>query len=857
MAQNKTDYGIFFEKRPLWKTVGAEGLRTAIKLAGEDIHPDEVSKKTFENKQDKDKSNPDDTHEKSKTALEKLAAQEKVKKLTKEQLDQLKKEITEASQMDTDATLETSEIKHIETAIDKLPAETEDPLQLSQLKRPEGQEWMDSKNTDKKGKNYRNARDFFNNLIDKNIDGQGDELKKGVAEANVLLSQLGLSIDEQIIREAYTEKIVQLNTVKSFDIDDLAEASKSFEGNWNPLQRLRMWHNNISEIKTALGQVRTELNEKIKTIKAALKEAKFDPKKSQIDVKGLLTQVGKAHGIELFKGDKITSQFIFDYLLRGGDLIGDMKKIAIKQEWTKLKPKIEAFRGKLEITGEKELLQGLADKDLSGIEELRTNMNKLFEVWTSLDKGLLDNAGNKEKLLGHLGFLKAGKIDLNELSVNKIQEIQEKSEKLIKKIKSLEEISKNTFETVNAKLAQFGGNFDVHQLSSKIFNKILNQVDVVAIFEDPDSLDKAILENIKENFSLSEITKVEEIPTKLSEAIDNFLGTLEKRLIEKLSGDLEIDGIKIKLKEEDLNKILPKVKKQILPMLSDFFATDPKYEAEGLHMIKDGNLDLEVFKKIMGSAEMTKVINFAKRNKGDVTKISAEIKEDGKKEGSDAKAIMDLTEKIGKFAIDDKNPTPAIKAIQDEITSIVPFETKIKIGAERLKENFSKAIDLVREKGFLGALGEIIALIIPTFTKLFSSLSKWWGDMKEKYVKPVIKEVKKHSPEIAKKIEETTGAHEETPEEKAAKTEKAVDQFIGKDVNAKGLNAISMQELFAAEDDTALEALGKKPSVGWTKENLKKLKDQLNSKFETNDPIRTDTNKKVFTAIQEKPELLK
>ncbi len=103
-----------------------------------------------------------------------------------------------------------------------------------------------------------------------------------------------------------------------------------------------------------------------------------------------------------------------------------------------------------------------------------------------------------------------------------------------------------------------------------------------------------------------------------------------------------------------------------------------------------------------------------------------------------------------------------------------------------------------------------------------------------------------------------TPAPEQTLEQKTAATKTLIEKFFpNKTVNAEGLKLVSMKELFDANDDAKRETLGKKSNPIWTKEDLKKLQDQLGKKIEAGDAIRSDANKKVFDAILEKPDYLK
>jgi len=678
MLKNK-NYLEIGERRFIFK-VEAKSLKEILQSSKESTHPDETNQENFEEVQKSDNRGEkptEDTFEKSKEALGILMKKENVKKLTKEQLKKLKTEIDKISKIDVDTALETSEINKISKEIDKLysPVEEEEEeeeeanpdvnlkgigLSLDKLKREEKDSWMDTK-IDRNSNEYKNAQIFFKNLIKKNIKGAREKFKEQIEKADDALEKSGISIDEQLFQNALVEKFVQKAKkennadpyIEEIEFDDLAEASGNFDQNkLNPYDSFKMWQNGSWHLEDVIEEIQEKIEVEIKKIKDLLTNKDLGDYAKKLPQ--YIKQIGEVRGIELIKDNKIQPAFIFDYLLKGGDLIDDIKKISLAEKWKtapegekNLEQKIDDFAKsfglKIEQSQKKEFLQILAKKNPAELSEFKKNTDKLIQLSASFSGYLSSNPEEKRKVLSVLdkNLIKGQNLNLVHLTSSEVLTTLQKNLQTFENIKQESNtLIENILGKSAGKIKEFGEKFGIsietNNLADQLGPLVLNlfegkNVNFATIFEK-----KGVILNqlkiINTNFNDSNKTKeikaafgvikqitgselnLSKIQENITSLVDNLLkdakNGIDSFIAEKLHLKREKDGTLSAENQKTVDRFRTKLAPKALSLFGKYLKQEKGVNTE---LIKNGNkLNIGALVEYAANAEgvnLKKIIN--------------------------------------------------------------------------------------------------------------------------------------------------------------------------------------------------------------------------------------------------------
>ncbi len=697
MQKNKNNFE-FGEKRFVFETGGSKDLRKIIKSAGEDLHPEENNKEAFEKEQTEDtrttaKQSPDDTYEKSKVALETLLTQkEKVKKLTTNQLDQLKAEIKKISEIDADAALESSEIKKIGEAVDKLDSDTEENKQSSSkpiisLSKLEKEQKINFK-AGKDKRDLKNANTFLKNVLEKNIDEAGDKFEESFEEMKKILEKFGLTLDQEDFKSALAKEFVKKAKKENdtdpifqeVEFDDLAKDSEQYDaGEFNPIDSVEMWWNGSSHLNDVIETITGDFEE----IRNAFDSSKLE--ELDIDPKELIADLQNFQGVNFIEGNKLVPENILDYIMRGGDLIEDLKKVAIMKKWDELKTQLHTEL-KIDPQEEKKVLKILAHKDISELKEL-LDLVKLKDAVLPQIPGIKAAAFEYFDLIDEKGNLKLSEI----LDGNKLQEINEKVSILKKNYEAFGKKAEKIVLELNQELSGFG--VSLPAFSEIVKNGSAKGLDLAAMFENPNELEKMLLASISKDLDL-EINGLGDLVELVREKIESAKTEIDDFIRSTLEEGVPIgEGKTIKLKKdfELTDEKIIAIRKKIVPCLSEFIS-----KKEDISLLKEGNIiNIAALKKALKNEEVKKI-------------LSGEIKDDPKLRG-------ELTEFLT------KSDTPALQSLKNELVECVDPKDLLGLVAE----DFKKALET--KGGILDKIGAIFGIIGKYLSMAMKFFNKSWN----------------------------------------------------------------------------------------------------------------------------------
>ena len=855
MYKNKNQIEIG-EQRVIEMTGFLQKLKERIKTH-ESKFPEEVNKLDFEKRKDEEKT-AEGTFAESKEALKRLEeytkAKEEILKSSQTGRDELLNEV-EGILNDNDELLEKKEVEQIHEKIKKLVEQIEAPAEstsedlLKELgvenktELPEKFAWM---------KEAKPGKDFLE--LAKKIVDSNKEIKAGIDAMLEKAENTGLKIN----RTAFLGRIYELAATyakQNYSKEQLTDTAKAasrlgnsqwFGGGWEKNKIMIFLSDpfdltKASNIKNALVGIKDELEAQLEKLDKAAEDSdikKYIEENPEAIGKALQTLgVGNASG-------EIQPRVI-EYLLAGNNLQENLKKVIVVEEWKKAEPQLDASASRLGIRIDKEakiaFLQKLGGKESKDLSAFQERTDALIGAIHKLDKA----SGGKNIGTPRIGRIEiAGTVLIEEnklllgnfvgLRAETVTTLQKQVETLTEKIKTLAKVAKEGEAVLSEKLARFGGKIDSGALSKIITAKIFEAVTVGELLEDPKLIEDPILSVAKKKWGI-EVSKIEEIPKKIDEKIDAFLGNIERKLVEKLSAkDFAIDGIELKLSKADLEKILPDVKKQILPLLSEFFEQSNEYGAEGKKLLENGIVNFDVLKDIEKNDKMKTILKSCET----VAKIpedqrKAEVEKLLKDEDAGAMATVGLTKEIGDFLLEETDPSPAVKAIQDEVASVIPLDVKMKLGFEKLTNAWNKVMEKFDGKNWGEAIGMIFSLVIPTVMKLVNGLTGWWkglgekvvktvGPFAEKFMDSVPEKWRKHIPDSIKKLD------------KESRIEKL--SSIGKFLNIqKREDYLKIQSLITIKVDDLLmtelnEQYIKNNEIAISLPQLKKLQEKLKTK---------------------------
>ncbi|MFA5351989.1 MAG: hypothetical protein WC304_01775 [Candidatus Gracilibacteria bacterium] len=896
--QNKIS---FAENRLLQKheTLDSAALKQIMKSNVDSIQAETGKQKEFQDAQAADKTKPEaektaentgeDTHEKSLEAMKKLEIAGVIK-ITQSQLSDLKAEVTRTKNFDKDEALETSEINVIAARIDKLkndqvkdnepepkdekkaespttePSETLTALGYEKPKTelPEKFEWMNPVEAKPLEANYLKGA--------KKIWDSSPEDQKDFAEQIKGMEGLGVEID----KSAFENKIIELIATysqKNFPPDLFTNVVKSAEL-WNS-DKIPKWKKamglgaaiGVKIFTLGMGKVALlsagELGDKMKEIKKELKtktdalQARLKDPKLQKLLKSqngaLPTYLAKINP-EFVKNGKLQPA-ILDYLLAGNDLINDVILIGVAENWERMKPKfgqLEGFLGKpIDEKASLESLKALAG-DPNQLVDFEAKTRKLLDAFELIQDCQFTGTMDKKKMLVALEIKIPGE------KVNTVELVQTLPAKVIKLTESLGKVTAIT-KTINSTLEKIGGKLPglgslTDLLGSTPAEKEAAMQEMIS---NPETLETKILEALKKKFSKTEIIQNAKDLDTLIKSLDDDFKNLDKQLDKTLtklftSGlTLTIKGKKGKKDEEvpinfDKEKfasVLPLIKAQLLPILSEAVA---KQTNPPLPLLENGEIKIDNLENLAKDPELKLVLDFFSKNKTE-EEMKAKLKEDPKTAEAVSKFFGSVFDTIM------KSENPEIMKVCDEVAKVAPPKLIEKLSGgvlDQILSDFQKAISK-------GSIGEMLSALFGLFGKLTSKFNMFW-EWGKKQASPMIGKAaealeKTKNPDaidFAKKMREWVAP--EQPETAAEVADKKVRGnlekfgFTSEEIDTLKDQPITMGELMS--DLSKYKKLGESKGI-----KLAELRKDLQERYHYDNKTESATNAWEYMNKKETP----
>jgi hypothetical protein len=855
MGENQNKIS-FAENRLLRKheTLDNAALKQIVKSNADSIQAETGKQKEFQDAQAADKTKPEaektaentgeDTHEKSLEAMKKLEIAD-VLKITQAQLSDLKAEVTRTKNFDKDEALETSEINVIAARIDKLksnqvkddepevkgekkaegkaesptaePSETLVALGYKpNAELPEDKKWMKSPEGGLQTNYLEGARKIW--------DSAPNKKKEFAEKLKGMETQLGFEVDKATFENKIVELIATYSQREYPDTKDFADivecVEKLKDTEWKAMKAIFTgeWQDGwrADSIQDAMDDVQDTMDAKTKILQSQLGKL---PENLIASRKAELPKLLAKINPEFVKDGKLQPA-IMEYLLAGNDLMRDITLVGIAENWEKMKPKfaqLEGFLGKK--IDEKASLKSLGEMagdpaKLSDFEEKTKGLMSAFEVLGNVKTKGMDNAKILEMLEMKIG--NGENINIVDFVNNglpdKANELATKLGEVIKKVETIT-------ATANATLEKFGGKLPGLDSLAGLLSGNLDEATLKEMIANPESLEAKVLEILKKKFpnrkEIQEITTLDELNNKLAEYFATLETQLDNALTKLFTSGLKIKGVEINFDKDKLKEILPEIKAQLLPILSESLTKQTGAPLIGAN----GEIQLDNLDKIDGNETMKKVFEFFEAIEG---KDKAEIEKYLKDNPETAKAVSEFCGNIFDTIMNSENPE--IGKVRDRVAEIAPPEL-VEAMSKGMLESALNDILKAFEKG---SIGEILGALLGVLKKLMGKFNMFmeWG---KKQISPIANQaadaIEGFSPDTAAWLRQKTkpGSPEvatETPEQKLEKQ----FGFTAADRETLKTQKFTMEELMGENVDFA--ALKKK--YRFTEGvNLKKLAEEI------------------------------
>lgn len=646
-------------------------------------------------------------------------------------------------------------------------------------------------------------------------NSQKEKKKEFSEKIKQMETQFGLPVDEAAF-EKKTIEFMASYAQQALDKEQFSDVVEYVAGN------REWWHlidfNRSLAMRSAMNKVQAQIDGESQALQDSLKKLPKETLESRkADLPRLLAKINP----EFVKGGKLQPT-ILDYLLAGNDLMRDITLIGIADKWETMKPgfaQIENLLGKK--IDEKASLASLSklSTDPKALLDFEAKTKAFMQVFAQLEGfQLAGEEADKNKIAEIIKAEIGGgeKINLVELAQNPPEKIKKLTEKIQEVTKKVEAITK----IINSSLEKFGGKLpSLTTLTSLLGEGGFNPDLLKKILDNPNSLEGEILTILKAKFqNIPEIQALNNLDG-LDKTLKEYFETTEKQLDEAIlaifTSGFEIKAkkpgekpIKINFEKEKIEALLPKIRKQLLPILSESIAKQtktPLLNASG--EIDLGNIEKIISnedKKIPGDENIKLVLKFFSETKGDKTKMEEFI---NKPENKAAKeAVSAFCGNVFDTILNSQNPE--IAEVRDEVAKIAPPELVEAMSKGMLEDTFKE----LQEAFKAGSIGGIFEALMNVLGKIMGKVGMLMNWVKDK-ISPTVNQAagalrKAGANDIAASLEsfikpENAASKAETPQQQISKKLNSEFGFDAKDIETIQTQDFKMEELMGEKVDFA------------------------------------------------------
>ena len=654
----------------------------------------------------------------------------------------------------------------------------------------------------------------YENGAEKIWESQKEKKNEFMAKLQAMEKQFGISVDT----DAFEKKIIKYIATyaqNTHDFDDFTGMVNlaTGENSWvfHPIDFM-----NLINLRSALGGIETMVNLQNEKIQESLgKLPKEELESRSANLPALIAKVNP----DFVKDGKLQPA-ILDYILAGNDLLHDITIVNIADKWENMQPnfaQLEKFTGKK--VDEKASLESLGElaEDPNELIKFENKSKDFMEIFASFSNFQFGNQSiDKEEIKKIIGAEFGGgeKINLVELVQNpptKLKEFAEKLKALNTKIGKIQKTVSGSLEKFGAKLPSLNSVIGLIGAEGVFKPEMLRKA-----LDNPDGFEKDILEKIKAKFpnntEIQALKNLDDLDKALGKYFEMMEAQLDESILAIFTSGFEIKSkepgkkpIEINFDKEKIEALLPKIRKQLLPILSESIA---KQTGKPPFLSSNGEIDLKNVEKIIENENIKLVLKFFNETKGDKAKVKEFINSEDPEKIAAKEAVSAFCGNVFDTILNSKNPE--IVEVRAEVAKIAPPNVKDAIGEGILKEAVEDTFKELQEafkKGEIGGIFEALMNVLGEIMSKFGMLMDWAKEKISPAANKLADTVEKASPEAAAKIRGIVASESpekpETPQQQLAKKLNSEFSFDAKDIETTQTQDFKMEELMGEKVDFA------------------------------------------------------